>query len=1097
MASLPAVWRFLGPTSITKPPFQSYPSPAHQSGRITALAVDPDCAPGGRCRLWVAAAGGGVWRTDDALAANPVWRHASDGITSNAIAAIALDPNDPTGNTLYAGTGEANVTSDAEAGVGLFKTTDGGASWSLVPGSVPMGMDRSIGAIAVAAGDPDTIWIGTSRGRHGRSGFTGRSDYTPPGAAPYGIYRSDDGGDSFETAFATPMGPGDPADRTDRAEGGVSSLAFAPGDPQTLYASVYGHGIYRMSEPIDGDTDWHQVLDVDRTSASARTEFDLVPVDADTMRIYAVVGDEGGIAMRNDAAGEPAATMLAGWQTVSSADPADPGFGGAKICNPQCSYDLVVRTDPGDPDVVWIGGVAQWNEIPPMSDTPATAGASFGRTVVRSTDGGSTWDDMTVGAQDPATDVGGSIGPVRMNGSHPDLHALVLLPSDTGSAFVAGDGGVVRTSAGTVDATDTCPSTLDGAYAARCQEWKTGVPAHVYDLNAGLATLQFQRLAAAPDGSGALLGGTQDNGSMAYGGDPTWTGFAQGDGGGQGFDAVDPNVRWRSYYQASTTINLDFAADPLGGWRDAFAGLGAPDGSCAEVCAFYSPWLTDPRVGSRAYFGQQHVFRTDDRGSQWNPTGEALAAGDDYLSALARPVADTGTSWAATATGRVWIARNADAPDPADVDWLEIGAAPLPRRYPSAIAVDPEDPLHAFIAFSGYEAYTPASPATSSRHGSTRARGPRRSPTSRRTSATCRCSTSPTTPWPATCGWRRTSASRAARSGRPAGRTRPRACRWWPCTGSRWIRWAAPSTRRPTAAASSRWTCPGRPRPARADRPGRDAARPAARRHAEPRARRGGAAGDGPADRRADRAGRGRALATDVALGSGPCAAAAVLGGGARARRAARQARRAPARAAGLSAHVRRRRRPAGRRDAARGPARPRARAQPPPRDGMAARDGALGRERQAGPPRPRDAARAALTLRAHPRRTATVRSTSAAIDQPAGGPPGPRSRRSTTAVGPGRPRPPGRPSRASWKSTWPPGATRSCQSSQSRWTPASAWSPSMKSRSIGPALQRGATSWLKATCQTTRGPSWRAARATTRRLARSVAPQPLGSADA
>jgi len=707
-ASLPATWRFMGPTSITKPPYQSYPSPAHQSGRVTALAVDPDCAPGA-CRLWVAAAGGGIWRTEDALAATPVWRHASEGITSNAIGAIAIDPNDAGGDTLYAGTGEANVSSDAEAGVGLFKTTDGGDSWTLVPGSLPVARDRSIGAIAIPAGAPDTIWMGTARGRHGRSGFTGASDFTPPGVAPYGVYRSDDGGASFERDFATPASPGDPAERTDPVEGGVSSLGFAPGDPGTLYASVYGHGMYRRSPAVDGDQDWHQVLDPGAVDGETRTEFDTVRVDGDTVRVYAVVGDQGGIAMRSDDGTEPAAGVT--WETISSADASDPRFGGHAICEPQCSYDLVVRADPGDPDVVWIGGVAKWDEIPPMSEQPDQAGASFGRTVVRSTDAGATWDDMTVGAEDPATDFGGGNPPILLNGSHPDLHALVLLPSDTDSAFVAGDGGVVRTSAETVDATGTCPDDLDAAFAARCQEWKSGVPAHVHDLNEGLATLQFQRVSASPDGSGQLLGGTQDNGSLAFAGDPKWTGFAQGDGGGNGFDAVDPNVRWHTYYGASTQINLDYAADPLQGWRDAANGLGV-GGACLESCAFYAPFLPDPRVGSRAFFGEQHVFRTDDRGTSWQPMGEDLtaSAGKGYVSAVGRSVADTGTMWAATATGEVFVTGNADAADPDDVAWLDVGAAPLPNRYPTGIAVDPEDPLHAFIAFSGYEAYTPGQP---------------------------------------------------------------------------------------------------------------------------------------------------------------------------------------------------------------------------------------------------------------------------------------------------------------------------------------------------------------------------------------------------
>ena len=85
------------------------------SGRVTALAIDPKCKPQ-ECTLYVGAAGGGVWRSKNALAPNPAWKHISDGIPTNAIGSIAVDPNDPTGKTIYVGTGEANASGDSEAG---------------------------------------------------------------------------------------------------------------------------------------------------------------------------------------------------------------------------------------------------------------------------------------------------------------------------------------------------------------------------------------------------------------------------------------------------------------------------------------------------------------------------------------------------------------------------------------------------------------------------------------------------------------------------------------------------------------------------------------------------------------------------------------------------------------------------------------------------------------------------------------------------------------------------------------------------------------------------------------------------------------------
>src|SRR5436190_749096 len=85
----------------------------------------------GDCRLWVATAGGGVWRTNDALAASPSWTWLTGVLDLNSVGALVADPNDASGNTLYVGTGEGNrCSSGCEAGVGIYKTTNGGNTWT-------------------------------------------------------------------------------------------------------------------------------------------------------------------------------------------------------------------------------------------------------------------------------------------------------------------------------------------------------------------------------------------------------------------------------------------------------------------------------------------------------------------------------------------------------------------------------------------------------------------------------------------------------------------------------------------------------------------------------------------------------------------------------------------------------------------------------------------------------------------------------------------------------------------------------------------------------------------------------------------------------
>jgi hypothetical protein len=165
------------------------------SGRATAIAVAANCSPGlGNCTVFIGAAGGGVWKTTNALDPTPTWTNVSDGqIPSTAIGSIVIDPNNS--NRIYVGTGEPTGSGDSEAGVGLYKSVNGGTTWSLVFGSTdtnapcasgsanncPVATGRSIGAIAIDPADPNHIFIGTDVARHGLSSVQG-GRFTPPGS---------------------------------------------------------------------------------------------------------------------------------------------------------------------------------------------------------------------------------------------------------------------------------------------------------------------------------------------------------------------------------------------------------------------------------------------------------------------------------------------------------------------------------------------------------------------------------------------------------------------------------------------------------------------------------------------------------------------------------------------------------------------------------------------------------------------------------------------------------------------------------------------------------------------------------------------------
>src|SRR5438128_1035254 len=106
IASLPpatlANWKELGPSGVPADALVASESTGATtgtiySGRQTAIAVDPNCSLSS-CTVFIGAAGGGVWKTTNALASSPSWSPANIGIPSNAIGSLVFDPHDVTGN---------------------------------------------------------------------------------------------------------------------------------------------------------------------------------------------------------------------------------------------------------------------------------------------------------------------------------------------------------------------------------------------------------------------------------------------------------------------------------------------------------------------------------------------------------------------------------------------------------------------------------------------------------------------------------------------------------------------------------------------------------------------------------------------------------------------------------------------------------------------------------------------------------------------------------------------------------------------------------------------------------------------------------------
>jgi len=720
-------WVSVGPSDALYPLSQfrnstNYVPAAYVAGgRTTALAIDPGCIPG-NCRFFATPAGGGVWRTADALKAQPVWTYVSGSFGINSASSVVIDPNNS--NNIWVGTGEANASGDSEAGVGLYKSTDGGDTWTGPIGKRVFNA-RAIGSIAIDPTDSNTIYAASTRAVRGVSSVTGGAVTLAPGAPPWGLYKSTDGGMTWTFIFNGAASTAGCSNAYNVAHNltlcsprGVRRVVLDPSNPSIIYASAYAKGVWRSN---DGGNTWAQIFlpiaDPVATSFTERPEIAVNKLPNGNTRMYLVIGSEGDppaqtYRSNNVATGTPNFSLL------TSSNPASPGYGTFNSCEGQCWYDNFVYTPPGSPDVVYVGGSYAYGE---------TGNISNGRGVVLSTDGGQTFTDMTMDATNP----------VHPNGMHPDQHSLVTNPTNPLQFFESGDGGIVRSSGSLANISANCASRpISGATLMRCQQLLSAVPSQLQSINKGLSTLQFYSLSVSPFDSTLLQGGTQDNGTWQSTKTPgLFVNVIDGDGGQSGFDVADPSFRFHTYYAPQVDVNFTNGAMSDWNWiADPIVNTGGE---------FYVPIISDPKVSGTMFVGTSTVYRTKTHGVGTMSRGEfrkhcneffgdfTVECGDwvsigstaltssslgtwagGAVAAVQRTASDTSTLWAATSTGRIFISHNADADTNTSVTFTRIDTTSTvaPNRFPTGIAIDPANRNHAWISYDGYDASTPTTP---------------------------------------------------------------------------------------------------------------------------------------------------------------------------------------------------------------------------------------------------------------------------------------------------------------------------------------------------------------------------------------------------
>jgi photosystem II stability/assembly factor-like uncharacterized protein len=266
--------------------------PALMSGRIADIAKDPR----DQAVWYVAVASGGVWKTENT---GTTWTPIFDDESSYSIGTVTVDPENP--NVVWVGTGENNSQRSAGYGDGVYKSLDGGQTWT------NMGLETSehIGKIVLDPRDSNVVWVAS------------QGPLWSPGGER-GLYKSTDGGETWEVSLEI-------SENT-----GISDVVLDPRDPDVLYASSYqrrrrqwtvvaGGPESRVYKSTDGGASWRMLGGGLPEGDVGRIGLALSPQNPDTIYATIAAADGNSGFYRSDDLGES-------WTKTSDYVPVDPQY---------------------------------------------------------------------------------------------------------------------------------------------------------------------------------------------------------------------------------------------------------------------------------------------------------------------------------------------------------------------------------------------------------------------------------------------------------------------------------------------------------------------------------------------------------------------------------------------------------------------------------------------------------------------------------------------------------------------------------------------------------------------------------------------------
>ena len=488
--------------------------PANTSGRIVDLVVHPS----DKSTWYVATAYGGVWKTTNAgTSFAPIF----DDQGTSSIGCVTLAPSRPL--TVCVGSGENNSQRSVGWGDGVYRSDDGGKSWS------NMGLKSSehIGRIVVHPTNPDIVWVAAQGPL-----WSGGGDR--------GVYKTTDGGKTWKQVL-----------KVDEWTG-ANEVHLDAHDPSVLYASTYqrhrrvwtlidggpGSGVWKS---VDGGETWKKLTNGLPAGDLGRIGLVVPSTETDVVLATVEAGADDRGTYRSDDGG-------ANWTKLN----------GYLSSSPQ--YYQEVFADPTVRGRFY------------LVDTYLQT----------SDDSGKTW--RRAGEKN----------------KHVDNHVVWVDPDDSRHLLVGCDGGLYET--------------FD-----RCATW---------DFFANLPLTQYYKVEVDQDTPFYnVYGGTQDN--QTWGGpsrtnndhgirNSDWWCVLGGDGFQARVDPTDPNIVYGSYQHGEL-----YRYDRKSGERVEIQPQSEP-GEPASHWNWDSPLIISPFSHTRLYFASQRLYRSDDRGDQWQAVSPDL-----------------------------------------------------------------------------------------------------------------------------------------------------------------------------------------------------------------------------------------------------------------------------------------------------------------------------------------------------------------------------------------------------------------------------------------------------------------------------------------